>query len=107
MFALPESDSRNNGQHGFRGKYDQLILAGASLGVIHTPEWQTTFMEQLEVAIRKMAYRKYSFSITVTTRTIRRKRKAHIKICNQAIEAIRSRFSIEAIHCLFLTIEIV
>ena len=27
---------------GLRGKYDQLILAGASLGVIHKPEWTTT-----------------------------------------------------------------
>src|ERR1043165_8144637 len=36
---------------GWRGKYDQLILAGASLGVVHRPEWQDTFLAQLGFAI--------------------------------------------------------
>src|SRR5262252_582370 len=36
---------------GLRGKYDQLILAGASLGVVHKREWQQTFMDQLGFAL--------------------------------------------------------
>jgi len=36
---------------GLRGKYDQLILAGASLGVVHNEGWRNTFMDQLEFAI--------------------------------------------------------
>lgn len=36
---------------GWRGKYDQLILAGASLGVVHKREWQVTFLDQLGFAI--------------------------------------------------------
>jgi carbonic anhydrase len=103
---------------GFRGKYDQLILAGASLGVIHTPEWQTTFMEQLEFAIREHgvsqvlildhrdcgAYKHFLDPPIYPNDPVKEK-EAHIKICNLAIEAIRSRFSLEAIHCLLLPIE--
>ena len=36
-----------------RGKYDHLILAGASLGVLHAPEWQKTFLDQLAFAVNK------------------------------------------------------
>ena len=34
-----------------RGKYDQLILAGASLGVVHKNEWKQTFLDQLGFAL--------------------------------------------------------
>lgn len=39
-------DARN-----LRGKYDHLILAGASLGVLHAPEWRKTFLDQLRFAV--------------------------------------------------------
>ncbi|OAI57158.1 hypothetical protein AYO47_01810 [Planctomyces sp. SCGC AG-212-M04] len=38
---------------GLKGKYDHLILAGASLGVVHKVEWQTTFLDQLRFAVDK------------------------------------------------------
>src|SRR2546421_8922276 len=38
---------------GLRGKYDQLILAGASLGVVHKKAWQITFLDQLGFAIKE------------------------------------------------------
>src|SRR6266403_4447298 len=36
---------------GLRGKYDQLILAGASLGVVHSEQWRNTFLDHLGFAI--------------------------------------------------------
>src|SRR5258708_21164671 len=38
---------------GLRGKYDQLILAGASLGIVHKRAWRTTFLDQLGFAIKE------------------------------------------------------
>lgn len=106
---------------GLRGKYDQLILAGASLGVIHTPEWRTTFMDQLGFAIREHgvsqvlildhrdcgAYKHFHVPPIYPDDPAKEK-EAHIKVCNQAIGAIRSQFpQLEAIHCLLLPIETV
>ena len=36
---------------GLRGKYDQLVLAGASLGVVHSEQWRNTFLDHLGFAI--------------------------------------------------------
>jgi len=36
-----------------KGKYDHLILAGASLGVLYKTEWQTAFLDQLRFAVEK------------------------------------------------------
>jgi hypothetical protein len=106
---------------GLRGKYDQLILAGASLGVIHKPEWQTTFMDQLGFAIREHgvtqvlildhrdcgAYKHFHVPPIYPDDPAKEK-EAHIKVSNLAIGAIRSQFpQVEAIHCLLLPIETV
>jgi carbonic anhydrase len=40
-----------------RGKYDHLILAGASLGVRHDPAWTKTFLDQLTFAVVKHGIR--------------------------------------------------
>lgn len=40
-------------QRNLRGKYDHLVLAGASLGVLHDPAWQSTFLDHLRFAVEK------------------------------------------------------
>jgi len=106
---------------GLRGKYDQLILAGASLGVIHKPEWQTTFMDQLGFAIREHgvtqvlildhrdcgAYKHFHVPPIYPDDPAKEK-EAHVSVSNRAIEVIRSRFpELEEIRCLLLPIETV
>jgi len=86
---------------GLRGKYDQLILAGASLGVIHKLEWQTTFLDQLDFAIKEHgvtqvlildhrdcgAYKKF-LDPPVTPDDPKKEKDAHTKICEKAIEVM-------------------
>jgi len=106
---------------GLRGKYDQLILAGASLGVIHKREWQTTFLDQLDFAIREHgvsqvlildhrdcgAYKKF-LDPPVTPDDPKKEKDAHTKICDKAIEVIRGKFThLTAVRCLLLPIETV
>jgi carbonic anhydrase len=104
---------------GLRGKYDQLILAGASLGVIHRPDWQTTFFDQLAFAIKEhhvsqvliLDHRdcgafKHFLKPPVTPDDPEKEKKAHIKIANKAIKVIRARFpQLTAVRCLLLPIE--
>jgi carbonic anhydrase len=104
---------------GLRGKYDQLILAGASLGVIHRQEWQTTFFDQLDFAIKEHgvsqvlildhrdcgAYKKF-LNPPVTPDDPQKEKEAHIDMCNRAVGVIRSRFpQLKAVRCLLLPIE--
>jgi len=104
---------------GLRGKYDQLILAGASLGVIHRPEWQTTFFDQLAFAIKEHgvsqvlildhrdcgAY-KHFLKPPVTPDDPKKEKKAHVKISKKAIKVIRAKFpQLTAVRCLLLPIE--
>ncbi|HXD34961.1 MAG TPA: carbonic anhydrase [Pyrinomonadaceae bacterium] len=104
---------------GLRGKYDQLILAGSSLGVIHKPEWQTTFFDQLAFAIKEHhvsqvlildhrdcgAY-KHFLKPPVTPDDPAKEKKAHTRIANKAIAVIRARFpELTAVRCLLLPIE--
>ena len=106
---------------GLRGKYDQLILAGASLGVIHKPEWQITFLDQLGFAIKEHnvsqvlildhrdcgAYKKF-LDPPVTPDDPEKEKEAHIKICKQAIGVIRGEFpQLTKVRCLLLPIEAV
>jgi len=102
-----------------RGKYDQLILAGASLGVILKPEWTTTFMDHLKFAIDEHgvrqvlildhrdcgAYKKFH-KPPIFPDDPAKEKEAHIKVCRQAIEVIHTRFPVlEQIHSLLLPIE--
>ena len=104
---------------GLRGKYDQLILAGASLGVIHKREWQVTFLDQLGFAIKEHkvsqvlildhrdcgAYKKF-LDPPVTPEDPAKEKEAHIKICKQAIKVIRGKFpQLTKVRCLLLPIE--
>ncbi|HXI24380.1 MAG TPA: carbonic anhydrase [Pyrinomonadaceae bacterium] len=105
---------------GLRGKYDQLILAGASLGVIHKPEWQTTFFDHLSFAITEHrvsevlildhrdcgAYKKF-LDPPVTPDDPKKEKEGHIKICKLAIAAIHKKFPRLPVHCLLLPIETV
>ena len=104
---------------GLRGKYDQLILAGASLGVVHRTEWQITFFDQLEFAIREHgvsqvlildhrdcgAFKKF-LDPPVTPDDPEKEKEAHIETSSRAIVAIRARFpELTAVRCLLLPIE--
>jgi carbonic anhydrase len=104
---------------GLRGKYDQLILAGASLGVVHKREWQTTFLDQLAFAIKEHgvkevmildhrdcgAYKKL-LKPGVGPKNPKKEKEAHIRISNKAIGVITKKFKeIEEVHCLLLPIE--
>lgn len=106
---------------GLRGKYDQLILAGASLGVVHKPEWQITFLDQLGFAIKEHgvsqvlildhrdcgAYKEF-LNPPVTPDDPKKEREAHVKICEQAIGVIRGKFpQLTKVRCLLLPIEAV
>jgi carbonic anhydrase len=104
---------------GLRGKYDQLILAGASLGVVHKPEWQITFLDQLAFAIKEHgvtellildhrdcgAYKKLLVP-GVGPEDPQKGKDAHVRICKKAIEVVTGRLPmLERIHCLLLPIE--
>ncbi len=104
---------------GLRGKYDQLILAGASLGVIHRPEWQTTFFDQLDFAIKEHgvsqvlildhrdcgAYKMF-LDPPVTPDDPVKEKAAHVDMSNRAVAVIRARFpQLTAVRCLLLPIE--
>jgi carbonic anhydrase len=106
---------------GLRGKYDQLILAGASLGVIYKPEWQTTFFDQLAFAINEHgvrsvlildhrdcgAYKKLRVP-PVFPDDPQKEKEAHIVTSNKAIEVIRRKFrQLKSVRCLLLPIETV
>ncbi len=53
-YRLTEATERYMAGRGMRGKYDHVILAGASLGAITDkyPDWGRTFFEHLDVAIQ-------------------------------------------------------
>lgn len=106
---------------GLRGKYDQLILAGASLGIVHKREWEITFLDQLGFAIKEHgvkevmildhrdcgAYKKLLVP-GVGPEDPKKEKKAHTRICKQAIGLITEQFKeIEEVHCLLLPIETV
>jgi len=106
---------------GLRGKYDQLILAGASLGIVHKREWQTTFLDQLGFAIKEHgvtevmildhrdcgAYKKL-LKPGVGPEDPKKEKKAHIKISKKAISLITKKCKeIKEVHCLLLPIETV
>ena len=106
---------------GLRGKYDQLILAGASLGIVHKREWRTTFLDQLGFAIKEHgvkevmildhrdcgAYKKLLVP-GVGPEDPKKEKKEHTRICKQAIGLITKKFKqIEEVHCLLLPIETV
>jgi hypothetical protein len=52
-YRLTAATTRYMAQQGMAGKYDQFILAGASLGAKNDkfPAWGTTFWEHVQVAI--------------------------------------------------------
>ncbi|HEV7475763.1 MAG TPA: carbonic anhydrase [Pyrinomonadaceae bacterium] len=106
---------------GLRGKYDQLILAGASLGVVLKPEWTSTFFDHLDFAIREHhvsqvlildhrdcgAYKKF-LDPPVYPDDPAKEKAAHIEHANRAIGAIRARFpQLTAVRSLLLPIEAV
>jgi carbonic anhydrase len=53
-YRLTEATERYMAGRSMRGKYDHVILAGASLGAITDkfPDWGKTFFEHLDVAIQ-------------------------------------------------------
>lgn len=88
---------------GWRGKYDQLILAGASLGVVHKKEWQQTFMDQLGFAIEHhhvsevfiLDHRDcgaYKYFLGITPDDPAKEKQAHFDVCKAAVKAIVERF---------------
>jgi carbonic anhydrase len=104
---------------GLRGKYDQLILAGASLGVVHKREWTTTFLDQLDFAIKEHGVKEvlildhrdcgaYKKLLTpgVGPKNPKKEKEAHIRISKQAIRLITKKFkTLERVNCLLLPIE--
>jgi carbonic anhydrase len=104
---------------GLRGKYDQLILAGASLGVVHKREWTTTFLDQLGFAIKEHGVKEvlildhrdcgaYKKLLTpgVGPKNPKKEKEAHIRISKQAIRLITKKFKmLERVNCLLLPIE--
>ena len=105
---------------GLRGKYDQLILAGASLGVIHKPEWQATFLDQLEFAIEHHQVSQvfildhrdcgaYKYFLDITPDDPAKEKQAHVEKCNRAVQIISIRFPQlrGKVRCLLLPIETV
>ena len=88
---------------GLRGKYDQLILAGASLGVVHKREWQQTFLDQLGFAIEHHHVSKvfildhrdcgaYKYFLGVTPDNPAKERQAHLDVAQAAVQVIVDKF---------------
>jgi hypothetical protein len=52
-YRLTDATTRYMAEHNMAGKYDQLVLAGASLGAKNDkfPAWATTFWDHVQVAI--------------------------------------------------------
>jgi carbonic anhydrase len=105
---------------GLRGKYDQLILAGASLGIVHKEEWRNTFMDQLHFAIEHhhvsqiliLDHRDcgaYKYFLGVTPDDPAKEKQAHVEKCQEAAREIIVRFPElhGKVHALLLPIETV
>jgi hypothetical protein len=110
---------------GLRGKYDQLILPGASLGVVlrerteppKKVDWQSSFLDQLGVAIDLHQVSEvlildhrdcgaYKVFLGVTPDDPKAEKDAHIKKCQEAIGIIVKRFpQLRKVHSLLLPIE--
>ena len=103
---------------GLQGKYDQLILAGASLGVVHKKEWQQTFLDQLGFALEHhhvsevfiLDHRDcgaYKYFMGVTPDDPAKERQAHLDVCKAAVQVIAEKFpQLEGeIRCSLLPIE--
>jgi carbonic anhydrase len=103
---------------GLRGQYDQLILAGASLGVVNKEEWRNSFLDQLGFAIEHhhvsqvfiLDHRDcgaYKHFMGVTPDDPARERQAHLKVCNEAVRVIVEKFPQLAgeVRCSLLPIE--
>jgi carbonic anhydrase len=102
---------------GLRGKYDQLILAGAALGVMHREAWRTTFWDQLEFAIDHHGVRQliivehrdcgaYREFLGITPDDPAKEKQAHMEQCWEAIRITREKFpKLEQFRCLLLPIE--
>ena len=105
---------------GLHGKYDQLILAGASFGVVHKP-WTNTFMDQLGFAIKEHGVKevlildhrdcgafKKLLVPGVGPEDPEKEKAAHIKVSKEAVSLITKKFKeIVEVHCLLLPIETV
>ena len=118
-FRYPHRTIQTMDSEGLRGKYDQLILAGASLGVVHKPEWQVTFLDQLGFAIKEHgvtqvlildhrdcgAYKKF-LDPPVYPDDPEEEKRAHTDVAKGAIKIIRGTFpQLTAVRCLLLPIE--
>ena len=103
---------------GLRGKYDQLILAGASLGVVHKKAWQGTFLDQLGFAIEHhhvlqvliLDHRDcgaYKHFLGVTPNNPAKEKQAHVEKSKAAARVIIRKFpQLQGkIRCLLLPIE--
>lgn len=53
-YRLLDDTARYMNERGLRGRYDQVILAGASLGAVTSkyPAWNETFWQHLDLAIQ-------------------------------------------------------
>lgn len=119
-FRYPHRITDTLDHRQLRGKYDHLILAGASLGVTHKLEWQTTFTDQLKFAIDHHgvsqvlildhrdcgAFREY---LGVTPDDPAKERQAHYDQCKKAVDLIVQKFPKLAgnVDCLLLPVETV
>ena len=117
-FRYPHRILDSMDERGLRGKYDHLILAGASLGVVHAPEWQKTFLDQLKFAVDKHgatqviildhrdcgAYREY---LHVTADDPAKEKAAHEQQARMAMDLIVQALpSLKGnVHSLLLPIE--
>ena len=103
---------------GLRGKYDQLILVGASLGVVHKDEWQKTFLDQLGFALEHhhvsevfiLDHRDcgaYKYFLGVTPDDPAKERQAHLEVCKEAVKVIVEKFPSlkDEVRCSLLPIE--
>ncbi|HVQ36004.1 MAG TPA: carbonic anhydrase [Pyrinomonadaceae bacterium] len=104
---------------GLRGKYDQLILAGASLGVVlpKKPDWQSCFLDHLDFAITEhhvsevliLDHRDcgaYKAFLGITPDDPKVEKQAHVEKCKEAIAVIVKRFpQLRKVHSLLLPIE--
>jgi carbonic anhydrase len=117
-FRYPQRILDTMESKGLKGKYDHLILAGASLGVLLKPEWKMTFLDQLRFAVEKHGAKQvlildhrdcgaYKEFLGVTPDDPAQELEAHRCKCREAMDVIVQEIPSLAghVHSLLLPIE--
>lgn len=118
-YRLIDDVNRYMTKEGLSGKYDYVILAGASLGPTNSkfPAWRKTFWEHLQVAINLHKIHKVmlmdhdncgAYKVILgedAVRTPERERKAHLAHLNTLKKQIAARYRKLEVKLLLMSLD--